>query len=242
MASTKKNISKGFKPETVQKIVKELQKLVLFFLEYLQNGGFIKLVVSLGNSKIGRCLNVSLAPVITCKNCSKCKCFCYDIKACLQYVNVRIARAKNTALFMYSRDEFFNQLWQRMERRKKNKFLRFHVSGEIMDINHLERMIETARRFPDFVIWTYTKMYGIVNEYIRKHGGNKNCIPENFTIMFSEWKGLPIDNPYNMPVFRCVYPEETKPAGCMKCPGNCDICKANNIGCVNGMSVYADLH
>ena len=241
MASAKKNVSKGFKPETVQKIVSELQKLIAFFMEFLKNGGFIKLVISMGNSKIGKCMNVSLAPVITCKNCGKCKNFCYDIKACLQYLNVRIARAKNTALFLYDRENFFNQLWDRMSKRKKNKFLRFHVSGEIMDINHLEYMIKTAKRFPDFVIWTYTKMYWIVNEYIRIHGGNKNCIPENFSIMYSEWKGLPIDNPYNMPVFRCVYPEEEKP-DCMKCPGNCDICKANNIGCVAAQSVYADLH
>lgn len=241
MASAKKNVSKGFKPETVKKITKNLSEGVKLYRKYLEDGKQIKLVISSGNSKIGKCMNVSLAPIITCGNCKECKCFCYDVKACLQYKNVRIARAKNTALFRHDRENFFRQLWERMGHKKTNKFLRFHVSGEIADINHLEYMIETARRFPDFVIWTYTKMYWIVNEYIRIHGGNKNCIPENFSIMYSEWKGLPIDNPYNMPVFRCVYPEEEKP-DCMKCPGNCDTCKANNIGCVAAQSVYADLH
>ena len=242
MAVKKTVKAKGFKPETIKKIVEELQKLIAYFLAFLQNGGFIKLVISMGNSKIGKYMNVSLAPIITCKNCGKCKQFCYDVKACLQYLNVRIARAKNTALFMYSREEFFRQLWGRMAKRIKNKFLRFHVSGEIVDLNHFEYMVKTAEMFPDFIIWTYTKMYWIVNEYIRQHGGDKSCIPSNFTVMYSEWKSLPIDNPYNMPVFRCVYPEEKKPEGCMRCPGNCDICKANKIGCVNGMSVYADLH
>ena len=242
MASKKTVKSKGFKPETIRKIVEELQVLIAYFLEILKNGGFIKLVISMGNSKIGKCMNVSLAPIITCKNCSKCKSFCYDVKACLQYLNVRIARAKNTALFLYDREQFFTQLWKRMEKRRTNKFLRFHVSGEIMDLNHFEYMVKTAEMFPDFVIWTYTKMYWIVNEYIRIHGEDKNCIPGNFAVMYSEWKGLPIDNPYNMPVFRCIYPEENKPNNCMKCPGNCDICKSNNIGCVNGQSVYTELH
>ena len=240
--ATNKKVNKGFKPETIRKLVAELQKFIAYYMHSLVNGGFIKLVVSCGNSKIGRCLNVSLAPIITCKNCSKCKNFCYDVKACLQYLNVRIARAKNTALFLYNRQEFFNQLWTKMSRRKKNKFLRFHVSGEIMDVNHFEYMIETAKRFPEFTIWTYTKMYWIVNEYIRIHGGNKDCIPSNFTVMFSEWKGLPIDNPYNMPVFRCINPGEKAPKGCMKCPGNCNVCKTNKIGCPFGFSSYTELH
>ena len=234
--------AKGFKIETIRKITKDLNNRISGYYGNLENGKHIDLVISNGNSKIGKCMNVSLAPIVTCKNCKQCKYFCYDVKACLQYYNVRNARAKNTALFRFSRQEFFNQLWQKMEHKKTNKYLRFHVSGEIIDINHFEYMIETAKRFPDFTIWTYTKMYHIINEYIRKNGGNKNCIPSNFSVMFSEWKGLPIVNPYNMPVFRCVYPEEQRPAGCMECPGNCDICKAQNIGCVCGMSSFVNLH
>lgn len=234
--------TKGFKTETVKKIVNKLNYSVKLYREYLEKGEEVKIVISSGNSKIGKCMNVSLAPIITCGNCKECKCFCYDVKACLQYTNVVNARAKNTALFRYDRENFFNQLWQKMSRKKTNKYLRFHVSGEIVDVNHLEYMIETAKRFPDFTIWTYTKMYHVVNEYIRMHGENKSCIPSNFTIMFSEWKGLPIVNPYNMPVFRCVYPEEKKPENCFRCPGNCDFCKANKCGCVCGMSSYVDLH
>jgi hypothetical protein len=242
MASKKTNKAKGFKRETIKKIVKALVALVALYRAILEKGGFVGLVISNGNSKIGRCMNVSLAPIVTCGNCKECKCFCYDVKACLQYENVRKARAKNTALFQYSREEFFNQLWAKMARKKTNKFLRFHVSGEIVDINHFEYMIKTAEMFPDFKIWTYTKMYWIVNQYIREHGGNKNCIPSNFSVMFSEWKGLPIDNPYNMPVFRCIYPEEQAPSNCMECPGNCDICKNSGIGCIASQSVFAHLH
>lgn len=241
MAKQKK-ATRGFRPEVIKKVVSLLLKMIAYYRAILDNGGFIKLVTSSGNRKIGRCLNVSLAPIVTCGNCSKCKQFCYDVKAVLQYVNVLYARAKNTALFEYSRELFFAQLWTKMERRKKNLFLRFHVSGEIKDINHLEWIIKTAEKFPQYKIWTYTKMYWTVNQYIMEHGGNKDCLPANLSIMFSEWKGLPIYNPYNMPVFRCIYPEETAPADCMLCPGNCDVCKAENRGCIVGQSSYVHLH
>lgn len=234
-------MKKGFSIETIRKIVTALFSLIDYYMNVLISGGKVNIVISAGNRKIGRCMNVSLAPIVTCGNCKECKYFCYDVKACCQYENVRKARAKNTALFRFSRDEFFNQLWAKMSRKKTNKFLRFHVSGEILDINHFSRMVETARRFPEFRIWTYTKMYNIVNDYIREHGGTKECIPENFSVMFSEWKGLPIINPYGMPVFRCITPEEQKPEF-FHCPGNCDFCKENCCGCVAGKSAWVDLH
>ena len=241
MENTRKTI-KGFKPETIAKIIASLVLLVKLYTAKLEKGEFVKLVISEGNRKIGRCMNVSLAPILTCGNCKECKYFCYDVKACLQYENVRIARAKNTALFKYSREEFFRQLWERMEHKKTNKFLRFHVSGEIMDVNHFEWIVETARRFPDFKIWTYTKMYTVINQYISEHGGKKSCIPSNLSVMMSEWKGLPIDNPYNLPVFRCVFEGEDKPKKCFECKGNCDFCKEHNCGCVNRQSAYVHLH
>ena len=238
MASAKK----GFKPETIKKIVNSLNGEIKKQAAKLDNGEAVKLVISDGNRKIGRCMNVSLAPIVTCGNCKKCRFHCYDVKACCQYENVRLARAKNTALFRFSRYEFFWQLWQKMARKKTNKFLRFHVSGEIVDINHFNWIIETAKRFPDFKIWTYTKMYSVVNEWIRDNGGSKEAIPENLSVMMSEWKGLPIVNPYGLPVFRCIDETETAPDDCFHCPGNCDACKASGHGCVNGESAYIELH
>ena len=239
----KKNQAKGFRPETIRRIVKSLSEKVEGYTSDIKSGKTVAIVISTGNQKIGRCMNVSLAPIITCKNCKECKSFCYDVKACCQYENVRNARAKNTALFRYDRDLFFRLLWEKMSRKKSNKFLRFHVSGEIVDIDHFSRMVETAKRFPDFKIWTYTKVYWIVNQYIREHGGNKEAaLPDNFKVMFSEWKGLPIDNPYDLPVFRCVMENEEQPTDCFKCPGCCDYCKAHGCGCVAGKSSYVHLH
>ena len=162
-----------FSKKTIQKVITMLKKQIAFYMKKPVNQ--LKLSVSKGNSKIGKVLNISLAPIVTCCNCVKCMYFCYDIKACLAYPSALLARARNTALFMLSRDEYFNQLHKVMASRKKNFYLRFHVSGEIVDYNHFERMINTALLFPYYRIWTYTKNYYVVNEWIRKHGGNKNC-------------------------------------------------------------------
>ena len=243
MANTEKKARKvnPYTEETIRKVVSLLVALYTRFMAMLASGKKLNVSISSGNSKIGHTLNVSLAPIICCGNCKECKYFCYDIKACNQYENVRIARAKNTAIFNNNRDDFFNQIWEKMSRKRTNKFLRFHVSGEIKDYDHFDRIVETAKKFPEFRIWTYTKMYEIVNLWIACHGGKKEAIPENLVVMFSEWKGMEMPNPYGMPTFRCVSEEEEKP-DCMKCPGNCNFCKENETGCIYGNSVYTDLH
>ena len=205
----------------------------------------IKMCISKGNRKIGKVMNVSLPPVLSCRNCSECKFYCYDVKACLQYPGTVIdARMRNYVILKKDRARYFAEIDKAMSRRRKNKFFRWHVAGDIVDMDYFENMVEIARRHPDFVCWTYTKVYGIVNTWIANNGP----LPENLHVMFSEWDGMPLDNPYNMPVFTCKLKAGNKNrsaesfAGMHKCPGNCDICKATGRGCVVGEDTYADEH
>ena len=203
--------------------------------------------ISKGNRKIGRVLNVSLAPIITCHNCKECKHFCYDIKACLQYSNVREARAKNTVLALKHRRQFFEQVEAVIRRRRKNKFFRWHVSGDIPDMDYFENMVRIARNHPDFIFWTYTKNYAVVNEYVKNHGG-PDCIPENLSIMFSEWDGMKCDNPYKFPEFTVRLKAGNKNHGpeyferIYTCPGNCEICLAARRGCPYRETSKVDEH
>ena len=200
--------------------------------------------ISKGNRKIGKVMNVSLLPIITCGKCKQCKQFCYDIKACLQYLNVIKARARNTAILFNDRDYYFSEIEKAIARRKTNKFFRWHVSGEIVDLDYFCRMVEIAKNHNDFVFWTYTKMYSIINDYCGKYG--KETIPENLKVMFSKWDGLEMDNPFNFPVFAVrmengnidYIPFESF----YKCSGNCDICKALNRGCIRGENTFTDEH
>ena len=120
-----------FKIESIRKIValanekeKELKN---------KNISEIKICISKGNKKIGKVMNVSLMPVKTCGNCKQCMLYCYDIKACLQYPNTVIdARMRNTVLLKRDRNEYFNRIENAIERRRTNKYFRWHVAGDIL--------------------------------------------------------------------------------------------------------------
>jgi len=203
--------------------------------------------ISNGNRKIGRVMNVSTPAILACKNCSGCAHYCYDIKANFVYINTVLpARAKNLAILTADRERFFREIDEKMNRRKKNKFFRWHVSGDIIDFDYFSRMVENARNHPNFIIWTYTKNYAVVNAYVAENG--KDSIPSNFHIMFSEWDGMELVNPYDFPIFTCKLKDGNKNHkpeffnSLFKCPGNCDICKEHGTGCIGGMDTYADEH
>lgn len=232
-----------YKIESVKKAVHDLREATNSYRAIIrgQGAGAVTMCISKGNRKIGRVMNVSLAPVLTCANCSECKMLCYDIKAVLQYRNVADARARNTALLLEDRAEYFRRIDDAISRRRLHKFFRWHVAGDIIDADYLDNMCTIARAHPDFVFWTYTKNYKVVNEYCERRGG-RVAIPENLSIMFSEWRGMPMVNPYGFPEFSVVFKDDAvKPAG-HYCPGNCDVCKATHRGCIAGETTYCHEH
>lgn len=237
-----------FKPETIAKAVKLLNESIAVYRAMPTDA--YKLCISSGNMKIGKVLNVSLAPLISCGNCSLCAGYCYDVKAVMAYPSCRDARARNMALLLENRDEYFRRIREKLAHAKrKNKFFRWHVSGDIYDPDYLDRMCQIARAFPEWTFWTYTKMYHLVNSYVDAHGGSREAaIPSNLAIMFSKWDGVDMPNPHGFPVFACEMPEDiardVAPSTYIRhrCPGNCDTCIKAKRGCVVGESTYTDLH
>lgn len=236
----------AYKKETIVSITKKAAELTKIYRN--KKSSEINICISKGNKKIGRVLNVSLMPIMTCGNCKHCQGICYDIKACVQYKNVLDARVRNTVLVKDHRDIYFNKIKEACKRRKTNKFFRWHVAGDILDYDYFCQMVDIAREFPEFIFWTYTKMYYIVNEWCDKNG--RENLPKNLSIMYSEWKTVdengnyvvvPFDNPYNFPVFAVRFKGEDAPK-MHRCPGNCDICKETKHGCPFGESSYADEH
>ena len=234
--ATKKN---GYSIESIRKVVKLLEECFHDMMKKDVND--IKLCISKGNRKIGRALNVSLPPILSCGNCKECKHFCYDVRACLQYPNTVInARIRNYVILLKDRERYFNLIDEACSRRKQNKMFRWHVSGDIIDIDYFCRMVEIARKHSDFTFWTYTKMYNIVNEYCDRYG--RESIPGNLSVMFSEWKGMPIVNPYHFGEFRALYADEEIPANTYYCPGNCEICKECRRGCIVNENTAIYIH
>ena len=200
--------------------------------------------ISCGNSKIGKVMNVSMMPGFSCRNCKNCLHLCYDIKADFRYVGTLYARVKNFVIAKKFRNKYFAEIRQRISRRRTNKYFRWHVAGDMIDYEYFAETVKIALEFPEFVFWTYTKMYSFVNRYVAENG--IDSIPGNYHIMFSKWDGMPMDNPYNFPVFACRLKDgnvdEMPWHEMFKCPGNCDICKRENCGCIAGMNTYADEH
>lgn len=229
---------KLYTTETLKKVYNALLALFNYFMSLPFE--LLKLHISKGNKKIGRVHNFSLAPILSCINCGKCVWLCYDVKACLQYANVRIARAENLAMMRKDMERTFNLIDKYISTRKARKYFRWHVSGDILSVEYFSMMVEIARRHPDWRFWTYTKAYSYVNTYCDIYG--HESIPENLSVMFSVWKGLPCINPYGFATFSCKEEGVEIPADACLCPGNCETCLENHTGCPYQKNMYCLPH
>ena len=236
------NTMAKYKIETIRKMLDKANEMKGEIMKDLSS---YHVSISNGNSKIGKVMNVSTMPILACGNCEHCMEYCYDVKACVRFVNnVLFNRMKNFLIAKYDRERYFAEIRNKLSKRKKNFYFRWHVAGDILDYEYFLEMVAIANEFPHFRFWTYTKMYSIVNRYIAESGS----LPKNFVVMYSEWDGVQLDNPFNNPTFsvKMAAGNKNHPAEyfnhIMKCPGNCDFCKNHHCGCVAGMNVYADEH
>ena len=81
-----------YKPETIRSYNLRMKKQIAKYMQ--SDAENLHVCISRGNNKIGRVLNVSLPPVVACRNCCECCKYCYDIKACMRYGDTMKARAK----------------------------------------------------------------------------------------------------------------------------------------------------
>jgi len=197
--------------------------------------------VSVKNKKIGAMLNVSTLPLYTCGNCSKCAEYCYAIRIANFRKEALQAWADNTILYKADPDKYFQDIQERIaaEDKKENafRFFRWHVAGEIQDKRYLMGMYETARMFPAWHFYTYTKMFSLVNPYYLDK-------PKNLEIMYSKLNVEDIDNPHNAPVFvTCLKGDDPKQfEGMHHCDGDCHKCAVTGHGCPYGEPTWNDEH
>ena len=74
----------------------------------------------------------------------------------------------------------------------QDKAFRWHDSGDLQGIEHLELIAEVCEATPDCMHWLPTREYSIVKDYIEKHG----ALPSNLTIRLS---AMYIDKPVIVP-------------------------------------------
>ena len=60
-------------------------------------------------------------------------------------------------------------------------FFRWHDSGDIQSIEHLEKIVQVAKNLPAIQFWIPTREYSFVSDYLKKHG----AFPSNLTVRLS---------------------------------------------------------
>lgn len=65
----------------------------------------------------------------------------------------------------------------------KDQFFRWHDSGDLQSLEHLEKIVSVCLATPGTRHWLPTREYGTIKEFIEKHG--KKAVPENLTIRLS---------------------------------------------------------
>jgi hypothetical protein len=184
----------------------------------------MKVSISPGNTKMGAIPSVSLPPVITCPAGCPCAKKCYAAKLCRLRPSVRNAYTRNLEILNQDPLEYWRQV---RNAAAKTKYFRFHVSGDIPDPVYFLDIILTAVQIPDTQFLVFTKRYSIVNAWL----DSKGKLPENLHLIFSEWEGLELDNPHNVPTAAVIFKGQEPRDNWKVCPGNCSECAARGVGC-----------
>jgi len=174
--------------------------------------------ISKGNTKMGRIWNISLPPVLTCRNDAPCARDCYAMKSWRMFENVRDCWTHNLTLWETDPGAFESSLLAALSLTSGPRFFRWHVAGDIPDAEYPQMVVRVAKALPEIKFLIFTKQYELIN----KAGFTQ---PANLAIIFSAWPGLTMDNPYNYPVAWMQDGAETRvPDSVIECPGYCDTC------------------
>lgn len=184
----------------------------------------MKISISPGNSKMGAIPSVSLPPIVTCPNGVPCAKKCYANRIARRYPNVRNAYQKNLDILGDNWDGYWEQVRQAV---KTTRYFRYHVAGDIPNAGYFKEMVITARQNSGTMFLAFTKQYDIVNNYIDIMGN----IPENLKIIFSEWEGLTVPNPHDLPTSAVIFKGQMPADNWKVCGGNCFECACRGVGC-----------
>ena len=223
-------------------INKAIQNSKAYSSEHYCDG--VSIHISNGNSKLGAIMNISLPPVVTCHNCSSCKNYCYAVRTYNRFTGTAESWNANYLLYLTDPVTYFEEISAAV---KTQRFFRWHVSGDIVDLNYLYGMIRVALDNRKCEFLAFTKAYQIVNAAIAAGA----VIPDNLHLLFSASPGVDMPNPARVPECHINFADpalNTYHGGAeyvYHCSGNCTECAANGCGCFflkNGDVTIIDQH
>lgn len=180
--------------------------------------------ISKGNSKMGLIPSVSLPACITCNPSAPCFKLCYAAKISRIYKTVNAAYNRNLDILKNDPALYWIQV---KAAASTTRFFRFHVSGDIPNIEYFYNMVQLARELPKTEFLAFTKQYNIVNQYLN----TGETIPENLKVIFSNWGSWKCENPYRLPECEIILKGSDPAPNWKICGGNCTECACRGIGC-----------
>lgn len=194
--------------------------------EEVKTGAVSRVSISNANSKMGNVASVSILPFLSCPGrcAGSCGVKCYAAKLANLRPSVLKSYARNQALAMYRPDLYWAQVNVAV---MSVRYFRFHVSGDILNRDYFDHVVEVARSNPKTEILMFTKRYEIVNKWIADNGE----LPENLHILFSGWANLKPVNPHKLPETNVFKSEDEIREDWKLCGGNCFNCACRGVGC-----------
>lgn len=172
--------------------------------------------ISRGNRKLGSIPNVSLRPIADCANCEHCKKSCYALKAWRMYENVRDAWKSNAAMVHGKhRVKYFEDVDAFIKKRKP-KYFRWHVAGDILDQDYYQWMVAIAKRHPNTKFLCFTKRFDL------KFSGR----PKNLAVVLSMFPGMKVPKKEMPRAWMQDGTEHRIPKNTIECQGDCTVCNA----------------
>lgn len=181
-------------------------------------------------SKMG-CMSYAL-PARACKTgaklraCSGTVCSaCYACKGKYRFPNVVGVREANLAMLERDIDAWGEALAEEIDIQGM-RFFRWHDSGDLQSVAHLDAIVTIARKLPDVKFWLPT----LERVFVQRYLDNGGTIPNNLTIRLSTPM---LDGKPRHPLVgcqsSCVYTVLPKQGFACPAPsqgGNCKACRA----------------
>lgn len=205
----------------------------------------MKTIITTTNSKLGHTIPSINMPVgMTCRPDAPCFKNCYARKGHFTFSKVKQGLLERYQLYKDNPEKFFDTIVSELSGLVSYKYVRWHSTGDIVDMDYLYGMIKVANKCPNTNFLCFTKKFDLVNLYLSVHKSHR--LPKNLHIVFSAWdKNFIVDNPYNLPMtyvnFNGKQENANIPEIAIPCKGDCSSC----LACwelKKGQSVVFDLH
>lgn len=185
-------------------------------------------VISMKSKKLGGIPSVSLPPMLSCAKGVPCAKLCYARKGNFTYKNVTQSHMNNYVAYNENQKDYFEEIHRKLNNGVViYKYFRWHMAGDILDMQYLYGMIELANKNKKTKFLAFTKKFDLVNMYLSVSGKK---LPKNLTIVFSAWDcNFKVDNPFNMPIAYVDFKDNSLtpeiPHNAKKCSGDCSTCR-----------------